>query len=84
MTERVASASGAPSPVLLALLCVFLVVGLIQVIRPQLLWRLNRRLQRGWVKDPDATEPTRKAYAMQRATGVVFLAVVVWMLFRHI
>ncbi|MFZ4184436.1 DUF6199 family natural product biosynthesis protein [Streptomyces pseudogriseolus] len=35
-------------------------MGLVQVIRPQLLWRVNSRLQRGWVKDPDATEPTSR------------------------
>ncbi|QKW25076.1 hypothetical protein HUT11_02270 [Streptomyces seoulensis] len=55
-------------------------MGLVQVIRPQLLWRLNSRLQRGWVKNPEATEPTRKGYAVQRVSGVLFLAGVVWML----
>ncbi|KOX25087.1 hypothetical protein ADL06_19350 [Streptomyces sp. NRRL F-6491] len=78
------TASGTSSPVLIPILCLFLVVGLIQVIRPQLLWRLNAGLQKGWVKDPDATEPTGKGYAMQRITGVVFLAVATWMLIRAI
>ncbi|WTF17834.1 DUF6199 family natural product biosynthesis protein [Streptomyces sp. NBC_00566] len=29
---------------------------------------MNRNLQRGRVKDPSATEPTGKEYAMQRVT----------------
>lgn len=59
-------------------------MGLVQVIRPQLLWKLNRNLQRGWGNDPDATEPTAKGYALQRVTGVLFLAVATWMLVQQI
>ncbi|NEA45844.1 DUF6199 family natural product biosynthesis protein [Streptomyces sp. SID10815] len=80
MTVRTASEGGTPSPVLIPILCLLLVIGLVQVIRPQLLWRLNSRLQRGWVKNPEATEPTRKGYAVQRVSGVLFLAGAVWML----
>ncbi|MFF4402436.1 DUF6199 family natural product biosynthesis protein [Streptomyces sp. NPDC001480] len=81
---RASSGGGDASPALIPVLCLFLIMGLVQVIRPQLLWRLNSRLQRGWVKDPDAAEPTGKGYAMQRVTGVVFLAVAVWMLVQQI
>ncbi|MFJ8199998.1 DUF6199 family natural product biosynthesis protein [Streptomyces sp. NPDC096152] len=69
---------------IVVLLCVFMVVGLIQVIKPQLLWRVNRPLQRPFVKDYDATEPTRAGYAMTRVVGGIFLIVAVWMLVRQI
>ncbi|MFF7333337.1 DUF6199 family natural product biosynthesis protein [Streptomyces sp. NPDC090306] len=65
-------------------LCLFLVMGLVQVIRPQLLWRLNSRMQRGWVKNPEGTEPTSKGYAMQRVTGVIFLAFATVMLIQQV
>ncbi|MCX4661746.1 DUF6199 family natural product biosynthesis protein [Streptomyces uncialis] len=80
----IVASDGNSNPVLIPLLCLFLVMGLLQVLRPQLLWKLNRNFQRGWVKDPDATEPTGKGYAMQRATGAVFLAFVIWMLVQQI
>ncbi|MEV7079610.1 DUF6199 family natural product biosynthesis protein [Streptomyces sp. NPDC093516] len=79
---QAASGEGGSSPALVPILCLFLVMGLVQVIRPQLLWRLNSRLQRGWVKNPEATEPTAKGYAMQRVVGVLFLATAGWMLLR--
>ncbi|MYS95741.1 hypothetical protein GTY58_00005 [Streptomyces sp. SID5469] len=66
------------------MLCALLIMGFIQVTRPQLLWKANRNLQRGWVKDPDATEPTSKGYAMQRVTGVLFLAIATWILVAQI
>ncbi|MDT0386343.1 DUF6199 family natural product biosynthesis protein [Streptomyces sp. DSM 41921] len=81
---QAASGDGGSSPALVPILCFFLVMGLVQVIRPQLLWRLNSRLQRGWVKNPEATEPTEKGYAMQRVVGVLFLAMAVWMLVRAV
>ncbi|MFF8868143.1 DUF6199 family natural product biosynthesis protein [Streptomyces sp. NPDC015139] len=81
---RIASESGESSPVLISFLCLFLIMGLVQVIRPQLIWRLNSRMQRGWVKDPEGTEPTGKGSAMQRVTGVLFLAVATWMLIQQI
>ncbi len=81
---QAASGDGGSSPALVPILCLFLVMGLVQVIRPQLLWRLNSRLQRGWVKNPEATEPTAKGYAMERVVGVLFLAVAVWMLVRAV
>ncbi|MEV7192501.1 DUF6199 family natural product biosynthesis protein [Streptomyces sp. NPDC093510] len=59
-------------------------MGLVQVIRPQLLWKVNRSMQRGWVKNPDATEPTGKGYAMARATGALVLAFATWMLVQQI
>ncbi|WP_327292948.1 DUF6199 family natural product biosynthesis protein [Streptomyces sp. NBC_01198] len=68
----------------IAVMCLFLAVGLVQVVRPQLLWGMNRHLQRGWVKDPDATEPTRRGYAFQRAFGLVFLVVAVWILVTNL
>ncbi|MFC7994512.1 DUF6199 family natural product biosynthesis protein, partial [Streptomyces rochei] len=33
-------------------------------------------MQKGWVKNPQATEPTSKGYAMNRAVGVVVLGLV--------
>ncbi|WP_320777010.1 DUF6199 family natural product biosynthesis protein [Streptomyces sp. CRN 30] len=68
---------------IIAFLCVFAVMGLIQVVRPQLLWQLNRPLQRPFVKDYDATEPSPAGYLMMRVTGVIFLAVVTYMFFAH-
>ncbi|MHC8419271.1 DUF6199 family natural product biosynthesis protein [Streptomyces sp. NB004] len=41
------------------------------------------RLQRGWVRSPEATEPTSKGYAMNRVVGVVFLGFVMWMLVQQ-
>ncbi|MGW7067229.1 DUF6199 family natural product biosynthesis protein [Streptomyces sp. NPDC054855] len=79
-----AASDDASSSVLIPILCLFLIMGLVQVIRPQLLWRMNRNMQRGWVKDPDATEPTAKGYAMTRVSGVLVLAFVIWMLVRQI
>ncbi|MEU3506396.1 DUF6199 family natural product biosynthesis protein [Streptomyces longwoodensis] len=66
------------------LLCVFIVMGLVQVVRPQLLWKANRPLQRPFVKDYDATEPTKAGYTVARVGGVVFLAVATWMLISHL
>ncbi|MFE1029955.1 DUF6199 family natural product biosynthesis protein [Streptomyces sp. NPDC058818] len=81
---QAATDSDGGSPVLVLVLCFFLVMGVVQVIRPQLLWKANARLQRGWVKDPDATEPTSKGYAMNRAVGVIFLGFVIWMLVQRL
>ncbi|WP_329181950.1 DUF6199 family natural product biosynthesis protein [Streptomyces sp. NBC_01477] len=68
----------------IAVMCLMLAMGLVQVVRPQLLWAVNRRLQRGWVKDPAGTEPTSRGYAVQRGTGVVFLVVAVWILVTNL
>ncbi|MEU9592329.1 DUF6199 family natural product biosynthesis protein [Streptomyces sp. NPDC048193] len=81
---RAASDSDGGSPVFVLILCFFLIVGVVQVVRPQLLWKANSRLQRGWVKNPGATEPTGKGYAMNRAVGVIFLGLVIWMLIQQI
>ncbi|MGQ4419665.1 DUF6199 family natural product biosynthesis protein [Streptomyces sp. SAS_269] len=81
---QIASEGGGGNPALVPVLCFLFAMGLVQVVRPQLLWRLNSRLQRGWVKNPAATEPTGKGYAMQRVTGVLFLAVATWILVRQI
>ncbi|MGW4951260.1 DUF6199 family natural product biosynthesis protein [Streptomyces parvulus] len=80
---RAATDGGGGSPVFILVLCFFLVMGVIQVVRPQLLWRANARLQRGWVRSPEATEPTSKGYAMNRVVGVVFLGFVMWMLVQQ-
>ncbi|MFJ7147062.1 DUF6199 family natural product biosynthesis protein [Streptomyces sp. NPDC100445] len=80
---RAASESGGSRPFLILFLCLFLITGLVQVVRPRLLWRLNSRLQRGWVKDPAGTEPTRRGYAMSRVSGLLFLAVATWMLVQQ-
>ncbi|MET9154453.1 DUF6199 family natural product biosynthesis protein [Streptomyces griseoflavus] len=79
MTQT-ASEGGGNSPAFIPLMCLLMIMGLVQVVRPQLIWRLNSRLQRGWVKNPEATEPTRKGYTMQRVVGVLFLAAATWML----
>ncbi|WP_425314742.1 DUF6199 family natural product biosynthesis protein [Streptomyces ambofaciens] len=60
---QAATDSDGSSPVFVLVLCFFLVMGVIQVVRPQLLWKANARLQRGWVKNHEATEPTSKGYA---------------------
>ncbi|MEU9917774.1 DUF6199 family natural product biosynthesis protein [Streptomyces sp. NPDC051001] len=69
---------------LVVVLCFFMVMGLIQVFRPQLLWKANRPLQRPFVKDYDATEPTKAGYTMSRVVGVLFLAMATWMLVTHL
>ncbi|MEU7648155.1 DUF6199 family natural product biosynthesis protein [Streptomyces huasconensis] len=61
-------------------LSLFVVMGLVQVIKPQWLWRMNRPLQAPFVKDYDATEPSHAGYVMMRATGVVMLAAAVTIL----
>ncbi|GHD49856.1 DUF6199 family natural product biosynthesis protein [Streptomyces galbus] len=66
------------------LLCVFIVMGLVQVVRPQLLWKANRPLQRPFVKNYDATEPTKAGYTVARVGGVIFLCAATWMLVRHL
>jgi hypothetical protein len=66
--------------VYVVLLSLFVAMALVQVVRPQLLWRLNRPLQKPFVKDYDATEPTRAGYTMTRVVGVVVLIAVVTML----
>ncbi|MEU1015694.1 DUF6199 family natural product biosynthesis protein [Streptomyces sp. NPDC005900] len=63
-----------------AFLCVFIVMAAVQVVKPQLLWRVNRPLQKPFVKDYDATEPTRAGYLMERAVGAVVLVAAVVML----
>ncbi|WP_234381476.1 DUF6199 family natural product biosynthesis protein [Streptomyces sp. NRRL S-1521] len=72
------------SPLSVLILCLLLVAGVVQVVRPQLLWKANARLQRGWVKNPEATEPTSKGYAMNRAVGVIFLGLAIWMLIQQL
>ncbi|UKL01892.1 MULTISPECIES: DUF6199 family natural product biosynthesis protein [Streptomyces] len=62
------------------LLSLFVAMAVVQVVRPQLLWRLNRPLQKPFVKDYDATEPTRAGYTMTRVVGVVVLIAAVTML----
>lgn len=62
------------------LLSLFVAMALVQVVRPQLLWRLNRPLQKPFVKDYDATEPTRAGHTMTRVVGVVVLIAAVTML----
>ncbi|MFF3646510.1 DUF6199 family natural product biosynthesis protein [Streptomyces sp. NPDC002564] len=69
---------------IVVLLCLFALMGLVQVIKPQLLWRMNRPLQRPFVRDYDATEPTKAGYTMTRVVGVVFLVAVAWMLITHL
>ncbi|GGW55576.1 hypothetical protein GCM10010503_35820 [Streptomyces lucensis JCM 4490] len=81
---RASSEGGDSSPALVLTLCLFLILGLVQVFRPQSLWRLNSRMQRGWVKNPEGTEPTRKGYAVGRVTGALFLAFATWMLIRQL
>ncbi|MEU6485753.1 DUF6199 family natural product biosynthesis protein [Streptomyces sp. NPDC046887] len=71
-----AGSEGGTSPFFYAFLALFFVMGVVQVVRPQLLWRLNRPLQKPFVKDYDATEPNARGYAIQRVVGVVFLIVV--------
>ncbi|MFD8274753.1 DUF6199 family natural product biosynthesis protein [Streptomyces flaveolus] len=80
---KAASGSDGGSPVFVLVLCFLLIMGIVQVVRPQLLWKANSRLQRGWVKNPDATEPTSKGYALNRAVGVVFLGLVIWILIQQ-
>jgi hypothetical protein len=80
---HVASGDATGSPFVIVFLCLFLAVGLLQVVRPQLLWRFNSRLQKGWVKNPAGTEPTSRGYAVQRAVGVIFLIIAVWMLIKQ-
>ncbi|MFF8830905.1 DUF6199 family natural product biosynthesis protein [Streptomyces sp. NPDC015131] len=69
---------------IIALLSIFIVMGLVQVFKPKLLWSINRPLQRPFVKDYDATEPSPAGYTMMRITGVIFLIVAVWMLVVHL
>ncbi|GAB1332460.1 DUF6199 family natural product biosynthesis protein [Streptomyces sp. NPDC093260] len=66
------------------LLCLMAAMGLVQVLRPQLLWKMNRPLQRPFVKDYDATEPTARGYLMTRLVGVCFLGMVTWMIVRAV
>jgi threonine/homoserine/homoserine lactone efflux protein len=68
---KAASDSDGGSPVFVLVLCFFLIMGVVQVVRPQLLWKANSRLQRGWVKD------------MNRVVGVIFLGFVTWMLVQQ-
>jgi hypothetical protein len=80
---QIASGNNVGSPFVILFLCFFLAVGLLQVVRPQLLWKLNSRMQKGWVKDPAGTEPTRRGYASQRVVGVIFLVAGTWMLVKQ-
>ncbi|MYR93635.1 MULTISPECIES: DUF6199 family natural product biosynthesis protein [unclassified Streptomyces] len=63
-----------------AILCLIIVMALVQVVKPQLLWKVNRPLQKPFVKDYDATEPTHAGYMMSRAVGAVVLVASVTML----
>ncbi|MBM7171690.1 hypothetical protein JQK87_25460 [Streptomyces sp. G44] len=61
-------------------LCLFIVMAAVQVAKPQLLWRMNRPLQKPFVKDYDATEPNRAGYMIERVAGAAVLAGAVVML----
>ncbi|QEV18018.1 DUF6199 family natural product biosynthesis protein [Streptomyces alboniger] len=65
---------------LVAFLCVFIVVAAVQVVKPRLLWKANRPLQKPFVKDYEATEPNRSGYRIERAMGVLVLVGAVVML----
>ncbi|MFJ6697190.1 DUF6199 family natural product biosynthesis protein [Streptomyces sp. NPDC091272] len=69
----VAAKDGSAGPMFWVILSIMLVMGLVQVIRPQLVWRMNRTLRRPFVRDVDASEPSGKGYLLYRVTGVVFL-----------
>lgn len=69
---------------IIVILCVMAVMGLVQVVRPDLLWKVNRPLQKPFVKNYDATEPSAKGYLLMRVTGVAFLAVVAWMIVQQV
>ncbi|MFG3246896.1 DUF6199 family natural product biosynthesis protein [Streptomyces sp. NPDC048187] len=62
------------------ILCLFIVMALVQVVKPQLLWRLNRPLQKPFVKDYDASEPSAAGYTMQRVVGGIVLVAATAML----
>ncbi|CAM5254940.1 putative protein OS=Streptomyces tendae OX=1932 GN=F3L20_19020 PE=4 SV=1 [Streptomyces tendae] len=62
------------------ILSLFIVMALVQVARPQLLWKLNRPLQKPFVKDYDASEPSSAGYTMQRVVGGVVLVAAITML----
>jgi hypothetical protein len=66
------------------MLCVFLLIGLLQVVRPQLLRRADCLLQRPFVRDYDTTEPTAKGYPVMRISGAVFLGAAFWMLVQNL
>lgn len=68
------------SAMMVAILCFFIVMALVQVVKPQLLWKINRPLQKPFVKDYDASEPSHAGYMMNRAVGVVVLVAAVIML----
>ncbi|WP_399925193.1 DUF6199 family natural product biosynthesis protein [Streptomyces kanamyceticus] len=61
-------------------LCLFIVMATVQVVKPQLLWRANRPLQKPFVKDYDATEPNRAGYRIERVAGALVLVGAVVML----
>lgn len=61
-------------------LCLFIAVGLLQTVKPQLLWRMNRPLQAPFVKDYKATEPSPAGYVMMRVVGGLVLAAALMML----
>ncbi|WP_433547010.1 DUF6199 family natural product biosynthesis protein [Streptomyces sp. CA-294286] len=76
-----AANDGSPPVVTWVIMTFLLAMGLTQTFRPQLLWRMNRSLQRPFVQNADASEPNRAGYALQRAIGVFFLGMWGYMLF---
>ncbi|MFF1449897.1 DUF6199 family natural product biosynthesis protein [Streptomyces sp. NPDC058274] len=66
------------------MLSAFLLIGLVQVVRPQLLWRADRLLQRPFVRDDEAMETTGKGYPVMRMAGAVFLGAAIWMLVQNL
>ncbi|WP_256107723.1 DUF6199 family natural product biosynthesis protein [Streptomyces sp. ODS05-4] len=61
---------GGTSPFFYVVLALFSAMALVQIVRPQLLWRLNRPFQKPFVRDYDAAEPNARGYALQRVIGV--------------
>lgn len=45
VTLQAASDNDGGNPAVILLLCLFLIMGVVKVARPQLLWKLNSRLQ---------------------------------------
>ncbi|MFH8560881.1 DUF6199 family natural product biosynthesis protein [Streptomyces sp. NPDC017988] len=64
----------------IAFLCLFIAAGLVQTIKPQLLWKMNRPLQEPFVKDYKSTEPSPAGYVMMRVAGGIVLVVALTML----
>ncbi len=70
----------------IAITCLMIVMGLVQVVRPKVLWGTHRSAQReDWNRRRHGADPSaRRDYRLERGLGVLCLGLAVAILVTHL